>query len=85
MSIDTYLVALDGSEPRALRDARFAVWSPDGTELAFLHRIGPNYLPDDGPAAPATLEVSDADGSDRRQIPLPAGDFDEFSVRWATN
>jgi hypothetical protein len=84
MSIDTYLVAVDGSAQRVLRDARFGVWSPDGTELAFLHRIGPNYLPDDGPAAPATIEVTGADGTDQRQVPLPSGDFDEFYILWAT-
>lgn len=83
-SIDTYVVAVDGSAPIVLRDARSVAWSPDGTELAFAHWSGP--LPADPvPASEATIEVIGADGADRRQIVVPSGDLDGIHFVWAAN
>jgi Tol biopolymer transport system component len=84
-SIDTYLVAVDGSTQAVLRDARSVAWSPDGTELAFLHWTGPTALGDNETVAPATIEVADADGTDRRQVSTPPGNPDGLQVLWATN
>ena len=84
-SIDTYLVAIDGSAAVVLRDARSVTWSPDGTELAFVHRTGPVNDPDDPPGTPATIEVVGADGADRRQVAVPSGDSDGSYMLWATN
>ena len=81
---DAWTHAVDGSTQGALRDARSVAWSPDGTELAFVHQTGPNDNPD-VPGAPATIEVASADGADRRQVAGPSGDFEGFDIVWATN
>jgi Tol biopolymer transport system component len=84
-SIDTYVVAADGSAHSVLRDARSVVWSPDGTELAFIHRTGPTDLGDGVTPASLPIEVVGADGSARRQVAVATGDPDAFHILWATN
>lgn len=84
-SIESYLVAVEGSAPVVVRNARSVAWSPDGTELAFIHQTGPGHDPDNPPAAPATIEVVAADGADQRQVAVLRRDLDEFDILWATN
>ncbi len=79
-SIDTYLVAVDGSSQVVLRDARSVAWSPDGTELAFVHRHGPTDPGDDVTAASLPIEVVGADGADRRKVAVATGDPGNLEV-----
>ena len=70
-SIDTYLVPLDGSPVAVLADAREAVWSPDGTLIAFFHQHGAPYgRPAKAPPT-RTVEVAASDGSARREVARP--------------
>lgn len=84
-SIDTWIVPVDGSVPVVLRDARSVSWSPDGTELALVHQAGPATHLENEPITPATIEVADADGGNRRKVATPTGDLDGFYVMWAAD
>jgi hypothetical protein len=82
-SIDTYIVPLDGSPGAVLKDARYAQWSRDGRVIAFVGTTGPSSYLEDQKRPPATIDVANADGSDRRVLVSPKGDPDSFWFIWA--
>ena len=84
-SIDTIIVPMDGSKPVVLQDARRAEWSRDGKSIAFVGTTGPYAHLDDDPVPPATIDVVNADGSNRRTVAAPTGDLGGFSFIWAAS
>jgi WD40 repeat protein len=82
-SINTSIVAFDGSPAIVLKDARRAAWSRDGLAIAVVGTTGPSSRLENDPIPPATIEVANADGSGRRTIAVPTGDLDAFRVLWA--
>ncbi len=82
-SIDTILVPIDGSTPVVLRNARQPAWSPDGQLIALVTTIGwPSGRRENDPVPPATIDVANADGSNRHVVADPAGNEDFWFV-WA--
>lgn len=83
MSIDTYIVPLDRSVGTVLQDARYVQWSRDGRAIAFVTTTGPSSLPENQKRSPETIDVANADGSDRHVVARPSGDPDSFWFTWA--
>jgi hypothetical protein len=82
VSIDTFIVPVDGSTTVVLHDARRAVWSRDGQGIAVVGATGPSGLPEGTPISPRTIDVANAGGSNRRVIAVPQGDLDGFWFVW---
>ena len=74
---------MDGSKPIVLQDARRAEWSRDGKSIAFVGTTGPYAHLENDPVPPATIDVVNADGSNRRTVAVTTGDLGGFSFIWA--
>jgi dipeptidyl aminopeptidase/acylaminoacyl peptidase len=82
-SIDTIVIALDGSQPVLLKDAQRAQWSRDGQSVAVLGTTGPSDRAENDAVSPVSVDVVNADGSDRHVVvDLPAG-ADTPGFTWA--
>jgi hypothetical protein len=81
-SIDTLIVPIDGSATTVIRDARRPDWSRDGQSIAVVGTTGPSSHRENEKPPPATIDVANADGSNRRVVAVPTGDLDGFYFVW---